>query len=258
MPAGILGRNRAASAAARRNPCRRRGRGGTAPARPRRSSRHCPSKGPAAARPASARLRRRTAPRRGGSRHWRRPRPPRPAPSAAAARRRSRRKAARQRSTSTSTAAAWNEAQRSATSVLVSGAMRSASSRTAVLRPEKEKSGFCRPSHRAGKIEPHRIAAERRLFDARAAGIGQAEQFGRLVEGFADGVVDRRAEPPIIADAVDRDELAMAAGDQQQQIGKVDIVGQPRRQRMGFEMIDRDRRACRRPARWPCRWSARP
>ena len=37
----------------------------------------------------------------------------------------------------------------------------------------------------------------------------------------------------------------MAAGDQQQQERKFDAVRQPRRKRMGFEMIDRDQRLSR-------------
>ena len=40
----------------------------------------------------------------------------------------------------------------------------------------------------------------------------------------------------------------MAAGDQQQQIGKGDVVGQPRGQRMALQVIDRDERLVVRPA----------
>ncbi len=61
------------------------------------------------------------------------------------------RRPARVRSTITSTMAAWKEAQRSATSVSESGAMRSATRRTAVLRPDSEKSGFGRPCIGRGK-----------------------------------------------------------------------------------------------------------
>ena len=65
------------------------------------------------------------------------------------------------------------------------GATRSTSSRTAVFRPEKEKSGFGRPSMGRGKS--NRVASpSRRLLDPRAAGIGQAEQLGRLVESLAE------------------------------------------------------------------------
>jgi len=66
------------------------------------------------------------------------------------------RKATRQRSMIVSTTAAWKEAQTSATSAVVKGPARSTSSRTAVLRPEKEKSGFGRPS--MGRGRSNRVA----------------------------------------------------------------------------------------------------
>ena len=49
--------------------------------------------------------------------------------------------------------AAWNEAQRSLMSVAVSGRTDSAASRTAVFRPDKEKSGFGRPIIGRGKAK---------------------------------------------------------------------------------------------------------
>ncbi len=74
----------------------------------------------------------------------------------------------------------------------------------------------------------------------RPAGVGQAEQLRHLVEGFADGVVDGRAEAQIIADAPDGDELGVAAGHEQEQIREGKPVGEARGQRVGFEMIDGD------------------
>ena len=74
------------------------------------------------------------------------------------------------------------------------------------------------------------------------AGVGQAEQFRHLVEGLADGVVDGRAEPHIIADALDGDELGVAAGHEQEEIREGKVVGEARGEGVGFEMIDGDER----------------
>ena len=74
------------------------------------------------------------------------------------------------------------------------------------------------------------------------AGIGKAQHFADLVESFARRVVDGRAEPEIIPDPLHRDQLGVTAGDQQQQIGKREFVGEPRRQGMRFEMVDRQER----------------
>ena len=74
----------------------------------------------------------------------------------------------------------------------------------------------------------------------------QAEQLGGLVERFARRIVDGRRQPAVIADPAHFEQLAMAARDQQQQIGKIEIrIDQPRRQRMAFEMVDRDQRLAR-------------
>ena len=83
-------------------------------------------------------------------------------------------------------------------------------------------------------------------FERRAAGMAQAQQLGDLVEGLAQRIVDGGAPALIIADAAHQHELAMAARNQQHQIGKGDTVGQPRRQRMGFEVIDGDQRLAER------------
>ena len=138
-----------------------------------------------------------------------------------------------------------------------SGAIFSASSRSAVFRPDSEKSASGRPLHRPRQREALRIAVRGVASRPRAAGIAKAEQLRGLVEGLADRVVDRGAEPHIIADAAHRDDLGVAAGGEKQAIGKRDVVGQPRGQRMRFEMVDRDQRLVVRPARSPWRWSAR-
>ena len=61
----------------------------------------------------------------------------------------------------TSTTACWNEAQRSATSWSLSGAIFSASSRSAVLSPDSEKSASCRPAIGRGSAKPLAVAARR-------------------------------------------------------------------------------------------------
>ena len=48
--------------------------------------------------------------------------------------------------------------------------------------------------------------------------------------------------PQIIADPAHAENLGMAAGSQKQAIGKRRRVGEPRRQRMRFQMIDCDQR----------------
>ena len=80
------------------------------------------------------------------------------------------------------------------------------------------------------------------LLDLRSAGIAEPQQLRGLVEGLADGVVERGAEPHIVADAAHGDDLGVAAGGEEQAIGKRRGVGQPRGQRMRFEMVDRDQR----------------
>ena len=82
--------------------------------------------------------------------------------------------------------------------------------------------------HRARQSKALRIAARRLLLHQRAAGIAEPEQFRGLVERLADGVVDRAAEPDIVADAAHREDLGVAAGGQKQAIGKIDAVGEPR------------------------------
>ena len=74
--------------------------------------------------------------------------------------------------------------------------------------------------------------------NGRSARIAQAQHLGGFIEGFPQGVVDGGAETPVTPDALDGQQLAMAAGNQQQQVGKIDAVGQPRRQGMPFQVID--------------------
>ena len=92
-----------------------------------------------------------------------------------------------------------------------------------------------------------RLPQRRRLLDVRPAGKAQAQQLRGLVERLARGIVDRRRDPAIAADALDQQQLAMPARHQQQQIGKGEVrIGQPRAERMPLQMIDRDERLARR------------
>ncbi len=199
-----------------------------------RSSRHCRCKDRPAARRASGRLRRRS---RASARRIAPLAATPPAATSACGRPRrsaSKRKAARQRSTITSTAAAWNEAQRSATSVI--GQRRDALGFQPHRRLQagKGKVGVLPSDHRAGEVESRRDRHSRP--PVRRA--GRRDRAGRAVWRPCRRLRRRRRPPSsraaIVADAVHRDELAVAARDQQQQIGKVDAVGQPRRQAHGL------------------------
>ena len=103
------------------------------------------------------------------------------------------------------------------------------------------------PQHRPGQIEAPRIAAGRRGLEGRATGIAEAQQLRGLVEGLAHRVVQGGAQAPVAADPLDGGELAMAAGDQQQQIGEGHLANQAHTQGMPLEMVDRqERQAARR------------
>ena len=123
--------------------------------------------------------------------------------------------------------------------------MYSASSRTAVFRPDSEKSALSRPAIGRGRAEALQVSIARALLHLGPAGIRQAEKFRGLVEGFADRIVECRAEPDVIADAAHGDDLRVSAGRQKQAIGKRRVVDEPRRQRVGFEMIDGNQRLAR-------------
>ena len=96
--------------------------------------------------------------------------------------------------------------------------------------------------HRPRQRKARRVAARGLFLDLRAARIAEPEQLRGLVEGLADGVVHRGADAHVIADAAHGDDLGVAAGGEEQAIGKRRRVGQPRGERMRFQMIDRDQR----------------
>ncbi len=150
------------------------------------------------------------------------------------------------RSASTSATAAWNEAARIRRDRVRQRAVRLARDR---LRHRRLQSGEAEVAafpaeHRPWQGESGRIAAVRQALERRAAGPGQAEQLGDLVERLARRVVHRAAEPEMAADALYRDALAVPARNQQQQIGKRRAAGHETRQaggeRVRLEMVDRD------------------
>ena len=96
------------------------------------------------------------------------------------------------RSSITSTTAAWNEAQRSATSRWFSGAIDWAVRRVAVFSPESEKSALGRPNIGRGRANRWGSPPLGGGFEGGPAGIGETEHLGGLVEGLADRVVHRR------------------------------------------------------------------
>ena len=63
------------------------------------------------------------------------------------------------------------------------------------------------------------------LLDGWAAGIVEAEQLRRLVEGLAKRIVQGRAEARVLADILDDEKLRVPARDEQQEIGKAQARG---------------------------------
>ena len=68
---------------------------------------------------------------------------------------------------------------------------------------------------RARDGKRRRVTAFGQFGQQRPAGIGQAQQFGRFVEGFASGVIDGVAEKCLLTDTIDLHQLGVPAGDQQ-------------------------------------------
>ena len=98
-----------------------------------------------------------------------------------------------------------------------------------------------RPSlHRTGKGEPGRIAAGRGAFDLGTARETKPQHLGDLVEGLADGVVEGGSEQPVRAHVFRDQQLAVAAGRQQDEERELDAVGEPHRQRVPLQVVDRD------------------
>src|SRR5215217_3421685 len=75
------------------------------------------------------------------------------------------------------------------------------------------------------ELEPLGISLLGDALDGRAARMAKGQELGDLVEGFAERVVDGAAPALVVADAADEDELAMAARNQQHQVGKLCTIG---------------------------------
>ena len=114
--------------------------------------------------------------------------------------------------------------------------------RTAVFSPEKEKSQVLVPCSGRGRSNRLGSPLAGQALHGRAARIAQAQHLRDLVERLADRIVDGGAEQAVAADALDRDELAMAARDQQQEIGEVELGDEAGGQRVRLEMVDRHQR----------------
>ena len=84
------------------------------------------------------------------------------------------------------------------------------------------------------------LSLRRFALDLGSSGIGQAQEFGSLVERFAQRIVERRAEALVVADALDDEKLGVSARNEQEQIGKVEPIGEPGGERVRLEMIDGD------------------
>ena len=91
---------------------------------------------------------------------------------------------------------------------------------------------------RARKAEAAGVARARLGFDGRTARLRQPEELRDLVEGLARRVVDGAAEAAEAHGTVDGEELAVAARDQQHQVGKADVLDEPRGQRVPGEVVD--------------------
>ena len=83
-----------------------------------------------------------------------------------------------------------------------------------------------------------RVAFAREALDRRSAGIAEAQELRAFVEGLADRVVERGAEPLVAADPLDGEQLAVAARDEEQEIGKRQLGREARGKRVALEMVD--------------------
>ena len=80
----------------------------------------------------------------------------------------------------------------------------------------------------------------------RPAGKAEPHDFGGFIESFARRIVHRAAEPFIVSEPFDGEQLRMAARDEQEQIGEGTAFRQARGEGVAFQMIDRDERFAQR------------
>ena len=93
--------------------------------------------------------------------------------------------------------------------------------RSAVFKPGEREVGLGAAEHRARQDEALGVAVLCLALDLRAARIAEPEQLRGLVERFADRIVDRGAEPHVLADIEHRDDLGVAARGEEQAVGKL-------------------------------------
>ena len=150
--------------------------------------------------------------------------------------------------------ASWKLAQRSAMSCSRQRRARHRLVPERGLEPGQREMRLGASEHRPRQLD-RGPAARGVPLNLRPAGIAQAQQLGRLVEGLAERIVERRAEPLVGSNVLDDERLGMSARDEQQEIGEAEAVGETGGQRMRLQMIDRDEGERRARARSPCPWS---
>jgi len=106
------------------------------------------------------------------------------------------------------------------------------------LQPGKREIGALTAHERPRQGKPAWIANRCRALNSRAARKSEAKHFGHLVEGFAQRVIDRAAELPIIEMRPHPQELGMPSRNEKKKIGRMQALRQPDRQGMTFEVID--------------------
>ena len=110
------------------------------------------------------------------------------------------------------------------------------------LQPGKREIGALPTDERPWQGKPAWIAIRRRALHSRAARKSEAQHLGDLIEGFAQRIVDRAAELPIIEMRPHPQELGMPSRNEKKKIGRAPALRQPDCQRVAFEMIDRGER----------------
>jgi hypothetical protein len=108
-----------------------------------------------------------------------------------------------------------------------------------------------------GKGEASRVPAPCGGIHRRASRIRQAEEFRRLVEGLAGGIIQALAQQAIAPDGLHRDQLGMPARNQQRHegrlqrpVGRVDFFQQGSQQ-VAFHVVHADRRHVQGPGQRP-------
>ena len=129
----------------------------------------------------------------------------------------------------------------------------SAAWRTAVFRPEKEKSSRLSPRSGRGRANLAPSPCSAAFSTSGPPGKGRPSSLAVLSNASPSASSIVRRPALILADAGDKQNLRVAAGDQQKQIRKFQIVGQPRGERMSFKMIDGKKRFAERGGDGLCR-----